>query len=290
MINNPFLEKPQCILCGPSEERILFQKKSPAGEIFTLVRCTECGLQYVSPRPSEDMMTRYYRESYFTERTDRGYNNYFSPEIRREIERVFTLNLSDLGFFSYEESLYGDKNSLDIGCAAGYFVAYLENRGWNADGIDISPECIQFSRDTLHLNTECNDYLARDYSKKFHLITLWASIEHLHNPQLVIEKAYNDLHDNGYLYISTCRVGGINAMKLFGKKWRFYNFPEHLYFFSFRTLSQLLTSSGFNVNRFFTYGSGVGAFGTIIKKIADWTVKRFNTGDMMIISAQKIAR
>ncbi|HPJ37981.1 MAG TPA: class I SAM-dependent methyltransferase [Spirochaetota bacterium] len=288
MNNNPFLEKPNCILCGPSEERILFQKKSPAGEIFTLVRCNGCGLQYVSPRPSEEMMTRYYSNSYFTERTDRGYNNYFSPEIRNEIERVFTLNLTDLDFFNYEKSLDGSKHSLDIGCAAGYFVAYLANRGWDAEGIDISSDCISFSQDALKLKTECNDYLVTDYSEKFHLITLWASIEHLHNPQRVIEKAYNDLHENGRLYISTCRVGGVNAMKLFRKKWRFYNFPEHLYFFSHRTLAQLLAAHGFTIERYVTYGSGIGAPGSFIKRIADSVVKRFKAGDMMIISAKKL--
>jgi 2-polyprenyl-3-methyl-5-hydroxy-6-metoxy-1,4-benzoquinol methylase len=287
MNNGPFLEKPQCILCGPTEERILFQKKSSAGEIFTLVRCTGCGLQYVSPRPSEEMMSRYYGESYFSQRTDRGYNNYFSPEIRKEIERVITLNLADLDFFAYEDRLRDNKKSLDIGCAAGYFVAYLESRGWDAEGIDISAECINFAQKELNLKTECNDYLKKEYPEKFHLITLWASIEHLHNPQSVIEKAFHDLHEDGYLYISTCRVGGLNAMKLFGKKWRYYNFPEHLYFFSHRTLSQLLACHGFAIERYITYGSGIGSTGSLIKRISDKTVKFFNAGDMMLISAKK---
>ena len=234
------------------------------------------------------MMARYYGNSYFTERTDRGYNNYFSPEIRNEIERVFTLNLSDLGFFDYEKTLNDNRHSLDIGCAAGYFVAYLAGRGWNAEGIDISSECITFSQNTLKLNTECNDYLTRQYSEKFHLVTLWASIEHLHDPRAVIEKAYNDLHENGYLYISTCRVGGFNAMKLFKKKWRFYNFPEHLYFFSHRTISKLLADHGFKIERYVTYGSGIGAPGSIKKRISDSIVKKFNAGDMMLISARKI--
>lgn len=287
MNNSPFLEKPQCILCGQTEERILFQKKSPAGEIFTLVRCTRCGLQYVSPRPSEEMMSRYYGESYFSQRTDRGYNNYFSPEIRKEIERVITLNLADLDFFQYENSITDNKKSLDIGCAAGYFVAYLNSRGWDAQGIDISAECINFAQKELKLKTECNDYLKKEYPEKFHLITLWASIEHLHNPQSVIEKAYHDLHENGYLYISTCRVGGVNAMKLFGKNWRFYNFPEHLYFFSHRTLLQLLARYGFTIERYKTYGSGIGSSKSITKRISDKTVKIFNAGDMMLVSARK---
>jgi SAM-dependent methyltransferase len=285
IIGSVFMESVECIICN-SSSRAVFQKESRFGESFTLARCGGCGLEFVSPRPGVDEIGRYYKPEYFTRRTERGYNNYFSDDVRRDIERVFRMNLEDLGFAEFEKSLGEKKRSLDIGCAAGYFVAYMKDRGWEASGIDISKECTDFAAGR-GLNVINGDYLKEEYSGGFDLITLWASIEHLHHPGLFLEKISRDLNDGGRLYISTCRTGGLNFKQLFGKKWRFYNFPEHLYFFSFGTMRRILDLYGFRITRMITYGSGVGKSGSPVKKAADLLAKKISLGDMMILSAEK---
>ena len=77
-------------------------------------------------------------------------------------------------------------------------------------------------------------------------------------------------------------------MRLFGKRWRFYNFPEHIYFFSFKTLKMMLEQSGFRIVDTVTYGSGFGNPGTVIRKAADFCAKKFDLGDMMLVSARKM--
>lgn len=275
-----------CILCGSGAPEPLFSKPSACGEPFTLVRCRRCGMRFVSPRPEETEIGRYYEGSYFTTRTDRGYNNYFSPDVRKEIERVIALNLGDLGFERFESDLGPGRRALDIGCAAGYFVNYLASRNWDAQGIDIAPECVRFASESLGLNVTHGNYLERHYQSKFNLITLWATIEHLHHPQRVLEKARDDLADGGRLYLSTCRAGDINFMQLFGSDWRYYNFPEHLYFFSYPALKNLLRRCGFEVTHYRTYGSGAGKPGSILRKVADFSAKKFYMGDMMLLSAR----
>ncbi len=279
------MENVNCIICNGCS-KALFTKESRFGEIFTLARCRDCGLEFISPRPGIDEIGMYYDPGYFTRRTERGYNNYFSHEVRSEIERVFSMNLHDLGFFNFERNLGEKKRSLDIGCAAGYFVAYLKERGWDASGIDISRECTDFAAGQ-GLNVKKGDYLEEEYTGGFDLITLWASIEHLHHPELFLEKVSGDLNETGRLYISTCRTGGVNFKQLFGKSWRFYNFPEHLYFFSMDTMRKLLRKHGFGIKRMTTYGSGVGKSGSPVKSVADYLAKKLNLGDMMILSAEK---
>lgn len=255
--------------------------------MFTLVKCDECGLRYLSRVPDEDEIEKYYTNTYFYERTDRGYNNYFSQEVRNEVERVFRLNLKDLGFLDFEKTLGGKKNSLDIGCAAGYFVNYLKEAGWESMGVDISGDCVRFAV-ANELDVKSGNYLKLDFPQKFNLITLWATIEHMHHPDLVLEKAYNDLKNGGMIYISTCRAGGINFMRLFGENWRYYNFPEHIYFFSYRNLKRLLNASGFRITGYKTYGSNLGKSGSFLRRVADVSAKKFYLGDMMIVSAKKM--
>jgi 2-polyprenyl-3-methyl-5-hydroxy-6-metoxy-1,4-benzoquinol methylase len=282
-----FMEHVNCIMCGGSSKKRLFDKASRKGEEFTLVKCRDCGLEFVSPRPGADEIGRYYDESYFTVRSDRGYNDYFSEKTRREIERVIELNLRDLDFFEFEKSLPGEKRVLDIGCAAGYFLGFCERRGWDATGVDISGGCIEFARGSGLCVYE-DDYLEIAFSKPFNLITLWASIEHLHYPDRFLAKAHEELAPGGMLYISTCRTGGLNFKHLYGKNWRFYNFPEHLFFFSLPTIKKILEQNGFSIVRFGTYGSGFGAPASHGRKAADAMAKRLYLGDMMLIGAGKI--
>ncbi len=276
-----------CVICGSRVNTPEFKKTSALGDEFTLVKCNDCGLKFLSQVPDDKEIMKYYEENYFTKRTERGYDNYFSGKIKNEIERVFKLNLEDLGFFKYESQLVADRRSLDIGCAAGYFVNYLKGRGWHSSGIDISGACVRFAKKS-GLDISQGDYLKVKPEKKFDLITLWATIEHLHRPDLIFNKIYEDLKPEGVLYISTCRAGGFNFMKLFGRNWRFYNFPEHVYFFSYKTMKQLLKKSGFTLVNYKTYGSNIGKSGTFTRRIADFLAKKLYIGDMMIVSAKKL--
>jgi 2-polyprenyl-3-methyl-5-hydroxy-6-metoxy-1,4-benzoquinol methylase len=276
-----------CIICGSKDNNPQFKKASAIGDEYTLVQCSNCGLKFLSQVPDEKEIAKYYQKTYFIKRTERGYNNYFSDKIKNEIERVFKLNLADLGFFKFESRLDSQRRrSLDIGCAAGYFVNFLKDREWNSSGIDISDACVDFAKKS-GLDVHQGDYLKLNFSKKFNLITLWATIEHLHRPDLVLKKVYNDLDSNGMLYISTCRADGLNFMKIYGKAWRFYNFPEHIYFFSHNTVKKLLKISGFEIVSYKTYGSNFGKSGTFIRRLADFFAKKLFLGDMMIVSARK---
>lgn len=277
----------ECIICNAYNHQSLFHKRSEGGELFQLLRCRGCGLQFVYPRPSEEEIHRYYRVNYFTRRTERGYNNYFSENLKKEIERVVQLNLGDLGFYEYEKTIRGEKRVLDIGCAAGYFVRLMQERSWHSEGIDISGECVAYAREVMKQKVRQGNYLDVRFREKFNLITLWATIEHLHHPDRVLRKVCRDLDDSGMLYLSTCRVDGINFMRLFGKKWRFYNFPEHLFFFSYETIKKLLEQNGLRLVDCITYGSGFGRSGTGVRRAADYLAKRLSVGDMMLVSARK---
>jgi len=281
------MEDAGCFLCRNAGVKELFKKKGSGGETYTLVKCRGCGLEFVSPRPSPEDIRACYGMNYFENRTDRGYNDYFSDETRLQIERVMAMNLHDMGFFEYEESLSGKRTGLDIGCAAGYFVGYLKERGWRARGIDVSTECVTRAA-ASGLDVIEGDYLTTIFPEKFDLVTLWATIEHLHHPDKFIDKIHGDLKEGGMLYISTCRSGGINFKRLFGRSWRYYNFPEHLYFFSYANLLELLKRSGFKISKYVTYGSGVGKQGSALKSVADYAAKKFYAGDMMLVAARRV--
>ncbi|TGM54682.1 class I SAM-dependent methyltransferase [Leptospira biflexa] len=294
------METIPCNTCGHRSFSPLYVKKSPLEETFSIVSCQTCGLVQVNPQPSFSEVKKYYDDSYFTKRTERGYDNYYSSDLRKEISRVFQLNLSDLDFFTWEEtrkkqsSLPGKKlSSLDIGCAAGYFVSYMAERGYEAKGIEIADGPVQFARESLGLNIFQENFLEwdLDIQNQFDVITLWATIEHLHKPKETLEKIKKHLLPGGILILSTCRYGLL--AKWNGLNWRYLNVPEHLYYYSFSGLKQLLVSLGYHSPKAFTYGSGLtgraGAsfFYRLRKAFLDRFVKWFQMGDMMVFSVLK---
>lgn len=287
------MERIPCNTCGSSEFEPLFSKSNHKNELFHIVRCKRCALVQVSPQPSPEEVASYYSEEYFLKRSDRGYDNYFSDGIRNEISRVFGLNLKDLDFNVWEESLSSEKRCLDVGCAAGYFVDYMQQRGWDSYGMDIAEAPVKFAKEKLKLKVERLDFLEwkpkRD--EKFDLITLWASIEHLHKPKETLEKIYTHLKPGGRIILSTCRWGIL--AKLQGPSWRYLNVPEHLYYYSLPGIVKLCASLGLKKKKHITYGSGLtakknaSALYKILKYVADPAVKLLDQGDMMALSFEK---
>ncbi|TGN17565.1 class I SAM-dependent methyltransferase [Leptospira idonii] len=290
------MEMVVCNTCEGKTFSALFSKQSPLGEEFHIVKCKSCGLVQVNPQPSLAEVIRYYSDSYFTQRTDRGYDNYYSDAIRSEISRVFQLNLTDLKFFEWEKNYKqtgASLSSLDIGCAAGYFVDYMRSKGYRSEGIEVADGPVRFAREKLGLTVHQEDFLSWDkgFQKQYDVITLWATIEHLHKPKETLEKIYRHLKPGGCLVLSTCRYGILARWK--GPNWRYLNVPEHLYYYSLSGLLSLLKKLNYKSSVSLSYGSGLtskpnaGFLFRMIKKIADPLVKKTNQGDMMAILTVK---
>lgn len=282
-----------CNLCGTKDFSFIFSKESSKGDVYEIQECKRCGLVQVSPQPDLDEVRPYYEKDYFEKRTDRGYANYYSTALKEQIQNVYTLNLRDLGYFEIEQQLPKKKTAIDLGCAAGYFVEYLQDRGWKSEGIEISKAAAKFGIKTLGLNIHVGDFFSHKKLKRnsYDLVTLWASLEHMHDPKRVLSRCFEMLKPNGTLILSTLRYGWL--AKLQGIKWRYMNVPEHLYFFSLEDLQEFAEQAGFTWEKHISYGSGLttranaSVFYKWAKKCADPLVKKFDQGDMVAVRLSK---
>lgn len=279
-----------CYLCH-SSLKIRYRKYSPFfKKDFNIYECPSCGLWQIKPVPAESELNLLYEENYFHQRTDRGYDFYESEKVKKSIENTFQKNLTDLNFFSWEKELLKENvspNSLDIGCAAGYFVSYLKNRNWNSMGIDVSKAMINVAqKNSLHVIN--GDFLETPFQEKsFDLITMWATIEHLPDPLKFLEKISFLLKPKGKFILSTCNTGIFARIRK--ENWRFLNVPEHIFYFNKNNLNLAGKKYNLNLNKAFSYGSGftarqnASAFYRITKKIFDSVARYFLTGDMIVI-------
>ena len=282
-----------CDACSATHFKFLFSKASAAGIEYGIYECSRCGLVQTLPRPTEKELEECYGAHYFQRRTDRGYDDYFSDAMRTQLQKVWDMNLQDVGFFEFEKLCMGgpDARALDVGCASGFFVDYLNRRGWQAEGIELSEAAAGFGIHELGLTIHVQDFLEFQPAKPYDFITLWASIEHLRSPLKAMQKISTMLRPGGMLILSTCRWGLLS--RSLGPSWRFLNVPEHLFYFSRANLVELAKQFHLNAVGSVTYGSGftrfpgMGFLYRTAKSLADRAVKVTGQGDMMVYAFRK---
>ena len=226
-----------CNLCGSDKSKEIFCARDftfASGERFRYVKCPECGLVFLSPRPSPDEIDKYYPDVYYQE----------YGEGPRELEFLRS---------DYSEVIAGIRppgRILDLGSQKGVFLKRMQDKGWEGFGVDISEKACRIAKTDYGLkNIYAGNILDIDFPEDyFDVITLWHVVEHLHEPLHVMQKLRRLLKPDGILVAECPNIGSISA-KLFGARWQPLDAPRHLYQFSGRTLRDLMRRAGFMVNK-----------------------------------------
>ena len=224
-----------CNLCGSDKSGELFLARDytfASEERFSYVKCPECGLVFLSPRPSPEEIGRYYPDQYY-QKYGAG-----SPELMF-LRGDYSEDIAKIGL---------PGRILDVGCQKGVFLKDMQDKGWDCYGVDISETACEIARDSRGLeNIYTGDIqdvnLPENY---FDVITLWHVIEHLYDPRAVICKLRKLLKPDGVLVIECPNIDSVSG-RLFGACWQPLEAPRHLYQFSVSTLRDLMLLSGFRV-------------------------------------------
>ncbi|MBA7620042.1 hypothetical protein ES703_27384 [subsurface metagenome] len=83
-------------------------------------------------------------------------------------------------------------------------------------------------------------------NKKFDVIKIRGVIEHLPDPKNELYEIYRILSKRGLLAINTLNAGSICG-KIYREKFRMVNPLHHIYYFSRKTLSDMLQEVGFKI-------------------------------------------
>ncbi|QEN07914.1 class I SAM-dependent methyltransferase [Oceanispirochaeta crateris] len=261
-----------CPCCGGSQFKIHWKADQGIWH-----RCLSCSLILQNPQPViEDILERYDSEyfEYETENED-GFLN------------LMLMGLHDVGFSEWDSLDSEDKSFLDIGCATGRLGAFLNDSGWNAQGVEVCREAAAYGN--KHYNIEIfpgtlNEACFPD--EHFRFVHSSHVIEHVNRPDLFLNEIFRILKPGGLYYCATPNCSGFQA-KLFAHKWR-SAIADHLCLFSKKTLRLSAESQGFRVLKTKTWGGlGEGYAPAFLKKAADKLVKPLGWGDVMMMVLQK---
>lgn len=215
-----------CVLCKSATFRFLFERKQ-----FRIEKCVSCDLVQVTNVPAVESLQNFYDKSYFD-------SSYASLSDNRAKQRYVYVNFENK--LDQIEGRVGKRGKLlDIGCSFGFFLDAARKRGWAVEGIDMSAYAVEYAGSRLNLPVKNGCITEADFAKQsFDVITMWDVIEHLANPKETLKGVSECLKGDGMLVVSTPDVDSFRA-RLEGKRWRVWVPPDHLLYFSPRTMGRL---------------------------------------------------
>jgi len=125
----------------------------------------------------------------------------------------------------------------------------LRKRGWKVQGTELNDASAAFAREVLGLPVRTGELTSLHFpDAHFDVVILWHVLEHLHEPQTVLDEVARILRPGGVLLVAVPNFQSFEA-KLTRNHWFHLDVPRHLIHFTPRTLQRSLAQAGLGLYR-----------------------------------------
>lgn len=228
-----------CPACQSQEVVLAFTDLLPFGFEKRIYRCRRCGLGFVSPTPSREMLLALYgSESYFFKQTDDhlGYTVY-EPTTTWFVDLLRKLR-----------QVRANDPLLEIGSATGELLLLAKEHGFKGLGIEPSKWAAQKAQEKgVKVLVGFFEEVAKTLpSASFGSIVMSHVIEHFSDPKGVLNECSRLLRSGGWLAILTLNYA---APKWQDPRQAYLTSREHLFYFTPNSLRLMLEAAGFKVRQ-----------------------------------------
>ena len=229
-----------CPLCDAGFERSSSVRWRKDG--FDIVACPSCGLLFRADLPTLDELAEIYGIDYFKAGAEGGGEGYLDYVADADVHRLAAQRRLAL------LARHVDAGALlDVGAAAGFFVAEARSQGWDARGIDVADSMLEWGRRELAAPLEHTTLAHLDAEPgSFAALTMWDYIEHALDPVADVARAAEIVRPGGVIALSTGDASALFA-RVSGERWHLLTPHHHNFYFTPPTLRRLLERHGFEV-------------------------------------------
>ena len=220
-----------CPVCAHSRTRVLLRAPDRfhgRHEKYTLLRCADCSIVWLSAPPTPEEMHRHYTGEYDRQISAARHN---SPQRWRDRKKTLA-----------ERKQSG--TLLDLGCSSGSFLESLPKEHWKLYGIEMSSESARIAEERTGAQVFVGDILEASFPpESFDVITCFDVFEHLYTPKQVMARVSEWLRPGGIFYVLVPNVDSAEG-RVFGTYWHGLELPRHLFHYSPTSLKFLAESAG----------------------------------------------
>lgn len=232
----------KCPVCRDTEYSnfLICKDHLVSGESFALSKCAQCGFIFTNPRPDKQEIGRYYRSDQYISHQGKA-NSLIN--VLYMLARVFTLRSK----YRLVRRLSKGRYILDVGCGTGDFLAHCRKKGWEVAGVEPDEQARSRAESVPGIRVR-GSLQAMDQGEKYDIVTMWHSLEHIHDLNGTLDRLHGLLAKKGVLLIAVPNHLSLDAV-IYGEHWAAWDVPRHLYHFSPDTLRQLLQRHGFKLKK-----------------------------------------
>ncbi|HVM40363.1 MAG TPA: class I SAM-dependent methyltransferase [Acidimicrobiia bacterium] len=252
---------------------------------FGLLRCDECGLVRLSPRPVKEGIGYYYPADYYDlfypadGGGDGGVDGWLGRLRRRIGAHLRAVVLDAWGYPTAEARrlhrlarplvvpwyrsrvFFGNRGvprwveggrALDVGCASGAFLACLKYYGWEVAGVEPDERMAGEVSERLDCPVFPGEVTEAPFADgSFDLVHLRDVVEHMYDPVASIRAAAALVKPGGEMFVETPNADGVGARQC-GPYWYAWESPRHLHLFTPSTLRRVLEEAGLEIEQLTT--------------------------------------
>lgn len=211
---------------------------------FTLERCRRCGMVFANPQYSQEKMQRVYHDR-DTDKLIRLYAQAATPAVLAEFDRLLD---------KVDAMRPGRGRLLDFGCGPGYFFERAGQRGWEAHGNDYGSWVEQAAAvrgvKNVHVGPLRDQGFPDGY---FDVVCANQVLEHIPFPKEDLREVGRVLRPGGLFYVSVPNYQCLSIV-LGRDDFELNEPPQHVNYFTPKSLGGLLTACDFEILGVSTYG------------------------------------
>lgn len=233
----------QCPVCHSSHIQKIFAAKdyTVSQELFEIWQCAHCSLRFTQDVPALDAIGNYYRSEDYISHTEttKGIVNALYLQVRK-------ITLRSKKRFVEDQTGITRGNILDVGAGTGAFLHFMQQHGWQTEGLEPDQGAIARAEKQYGLKLKSPNELFRLPAASFDAITLWHVLEHVHQLHDYMQQLKSLLKPGGRLFIAVPNYTSYDAIK-YGAHWAAYDVPRHLYHFSPAAMHELSNRHGLSI-------------------------------------------
>lgn len=216
-----------------------------------IIDCQTCGFRHLFPIPSSGELEDFYRKKYYREIKPFPYDRVNEEYVARTLEGVSKNN--DYQKIYQQVQLLINTNvrrMLDIGCGNNLLVKFFQNQGWDAFALEPNQDAVNYLR---LFNLQVISYPVEDIDLtglyKISFINLQFVLEHIREPYTVLKKLNKIMVPGGIIRVvvpNDFSEGQTAYLENYGEEPHWVNLPDHINYFTFESLHNLLAKVGFS--------------------------------------------
>lgn len=221
-----------CLICGSRKIHYDFSLGK-----YRVEECVDCNLMRLNPQPTDSELGEIYSKNYFI-------------TLDNSRDEVSGLKADTADHYLNVIASYVKKpltgHLLEIGCGHGDLLVKAAERGLNVTGVEYSSHSVSVAAKKLGdrghvICGEISQLL--NTNQAFDYIIFADVLEHVRDPRQFLQSVHALLNKNGIAIAIVPSLDSFSA-RLMKNKWVEFK-PEHLWYFSTKTLSRLFYSENF---------------------------------------------